>query len=337
MFSFLARISYHRLRARFRAEARVDLGVFPGPPFRGAFLAAALSLACADAKLARGGLADCTRCPRRAACEFISTFAPPAPPGLALPPGFGDPPRPYVVKADLLAAGVLHPGETISFDVVLVGPAAERLPLALAALAATTPRGPVSAAVAAAAGDGRPHPLVLEEITCVISGQTLWRDGVITGAPAAGRLDAHAPPDVGERLRVTFRTPFIARTEIRDFASLLGFIYKRVAPLAWLYGDDCRDVPERLDKSAAAAVKMTSAARRPFRVEVQSRRNGDTVVPASRGEYSFRGEWGAWAPLLAAGELFHVGKREAQGFGWYKYGGVAAVASGEDRGRPGRK
>lgn len=95
---------------------------YKGAVFRGAFGNAFRRLACIAPK------ADCPACDLRRKCLYVAIFEPPAPPGYRDAAKFSQAPRPYVLNPPLITRQSFRPGETLEFDLVLIGPAIEALP-----------------------------------------------------------------------------------------------------------------------------------------------------------------------------------------------------------------
>ncbi len=112
--------------ARFRFHLQVcTLMILPpykGAIFRGVFGAGLRRLVCVTRQR------DCNGCLLRPTCLYVILFEPQPPPGFADVGKFHQAPRPYVLIPPLTARQSFHPGETLAFDLVLIGPAIEALP-----------------------------------------------------------------------------------------------------------------------------------------------------------------------------------------------------------------
>jgi len=115
-------ISYARFRFSLRVTSPMVLPPYKGAVFRGAFGNAFRRLVCLAPK------ADCLDCILREKCLYIAVFEPPPPPDYADAAKFSQAPRPYVLNPPLTPRQSFRPGETLNFELVLIGPAVDVLP-----------------------------------------------------------------------------------------------------------------------------------------------------------------------------------------------------------------
>ena len=115
-------LHYARFRFHLQVQTLMVLPPYKGALFRGVFGAALRRLVC----MARNS--DCQSCLLREKCLYLALFDPPPPPGYADAAKFRQAPRPYILNPPLTTHQAFHPGDTLDFELVLLGPAIEALP-----------------------------------------------------------------------------------------------------------------------------------------------------------------------------------------------------------------
>src|SRR5207253_8342393 len=110
------------VRITARALDPVHLPANFASSLRGAFGASLYRLVCAHRERTA-----CAGCPAEATCAYPYLFATRAGQGQAGTAGFQDLPRPYVIRSDA-GEKLVPPGETLTWDVTLIGRAIEQLP-----------------------------------------------------------------------------------------------------------------------------------------------------------------------------------------------------------------
>lgn len=115
-------LQFERFRFSLRVKSLMVLPPYKGSIFRGAFGATFRRIVCP----ARQN--DCRSCLLRARCLYVALFDPPAPPGYPDERKYSQAPPPYVLNPPLTSRQAFHPGETLDFELVLIGPAIDALP-----------------------------------------------------------------------------------------------------------------------------------------------------------------------------------------------------------------
>ncbi len=110
-----------RYRFHLRTESPLRLPVWAGSTLRGAFGHALRRLAC----MTRAP--ECPGCPLHSTCPYPGIFAPP--PVDHTLQKFGQPPRPYIIEPAFWGESHFAVGDSLYFDLVLVGRALRELPL----------------------------------------------------------------------------------------------------------------------------------------------------------------------------------------------------------------
>ena len=285
-FEGLQSLLFRRLRFTFRALE--DISFAPGSvgnTIRGAMGNILRSIAC------NPKCVSARDCEDSKVCAYARIFEPRAALG---PSGFGDVPRPFVIRAAHLDAGFVEKGKTFSFflNIFDTDQSLEQV------LAEAYERWGVS---------GR---AVLTEAVGVD-----W-DGQACAGPLAIPLAA-IPSD---RVRVHFVTPVELKgwtdPERPEFGVLFARARDRCGTLRALYGDgplsiDFRELGER-----SRAVHLIDSRMMPVEAERRSSRTGQRhSIGGWTGWAEYAGEMGDFLPFIAAGKWTGVGRHTAWGNG----------------------
>lgn len=110
------------LRLTFKVTSTMRLPEYAGSMLRGAFGHALRRTAC----MTRG--TDCKACPLYQSCPYPQIFEPPVPEQHTLQK-FSQIPAPYMIHPPAWGEKTYHTGETLQFDMTLIGRARQHLPL----------------------------------------------------------------------------------------------------------------------------------------------------------------------------------------------------------------
>ncbi|MBM4321641.1 MAG: CRISPR system precrRNA processing endoribonuclease RAMP protein Cas6 [Deltaproteobacteria bacterium] len=313
-----------RVHVRLHSEEPASLPPYLGSTLRGGLASAMRRTACAAP-----GERECRRCPLAERCLYARVFEPQVPPGSSWLRGIDEAPRPYVVEplqgstpeGERLRLGR---GAALSFDLLLVGQAAEALPFLIGAL-----RG------MAVAGLGtRRHRFSLTAVDIeepLGSGEYLplfnGASERFVGRPQTTHLAFYpptAPPGDVCRLELVLLTPLrlVAQGALQrervDFGLLATTILRRASSLATFHG---RGHPELdfagLAEQARHVRTVRSALRWVENVRYSNRQQGEVPLGGLVGELVFEGEISTFVPLLRLGEQIHAGKGTVFGLGRY--------------------
>ncbi|MCL6546275.1 MAG: CRISPR system precrRNA processing endoribonuclease RAMP protein Cas6 [Bryobacteraceae bacterium] len=248
-------------------------------------------------------------CPQRRTCPYARLFEP-LPQNL--PPGFRNPPRPYVIRTLELGSRTLQPGEPWSFDLYLFDTRPPDLagPL-LASLRAVSQEG-------LGLGRGRAELIRVEVLDC--------------GAQPAHALETAVEPRIltlpleplrgpVRRIRVRYVTP----TELKqagqiapeaDFSVLFARLRDRVSTLRTLYGDGPLPVDFHAMGLRATAIRLVRSDLAAVRASRRSSRTGQVhPLGGFTGEAEYEGDLGEFLPFLRAGWWTGVGRQTVWGKG----------------------
>lgn len=338
-FSSLPLSSY---RLGLRAREACDLPAFLGSTLRGAFGHALKEAVCVmDHR-------DCERCLLAERCVYPYLFETPAPSDLPLLRGQQQAPRPFVLTppVDGESGGNLAPlqgphasathtssrprrlaaGDELNFDLLLIGRAVEYLPYVVYALSNLARRG-------LGAGRARFELSQVEAIDehgaarVIYTGRSprIAPHGFATrslGDFVGARLERLSSLDA---LRLRFLTPTRIRVE-GDLQTGLSFpllvrnLLRRVSLLTAVHGQAPLDLDYRALIERAASVETRTAQLRWWDWERYSNRQQTKMkLGGFAGEVEYKGDGlSEFLPLVAAGEVLHVGAGTSFGLGRYR-------------------
>lgn len=283
----------HRIRIDCVATQRIDWPHFAGSMLRGAFGHALRRTSCVT------GASSCNSCPVRVNCPYSIVFEP-LPPALssaithaantAAPPA-------YVIEPPPLGARAMTSGETLSFHIVLIGPALKHQVIVLHALSAAL--------------------------------------GTLTDMPGALQMKTHnvidAPTgnasNIGDEATLSFSTPLRIQRDGNPIRSgdqltardVLMSAVKRVATICETQlGESTTHIPFRALTDAAAMVEMTHTLVWHELARHSSRQQQRIPLGGLIGSVQLRGELAPFAPYLHLGQWLHIGKETAFGLGQYR-------------------
>ena len=306
----LPKIPFLRLRCTLRAQEAAQLPPFKGSLLRGAFGHSLRRMVCV-----MGPQQACATCSLRTACTYtrlFECFIEGEPPPLLR--GLPSAPRPIVFEPGDLRRG-FNTGETLTFDLLLLGQAVQLQSFALLAIERMAEAG-------LAAGRRR-FCLERVEFPDAAGG---WRVGFEQGGqPWPGTVPAALPPEPPpdlQRITIRFLTPtrFQTRGELEtgtDFRNLVFKALRRVLELAHFHvPGEPLDWHFRPYLEAAEAVRQVDAEFTWDDYQRYSNRQGRSLkMGGFVGHLTVEGELTPFLPLLAMAEVVHVGKGAIFGLG----------------------
>ncbi|MFL6214584.1 MAG: CRISPR system precrRNA processing endoribonuclease RAMP protein Cas6 [Blastocatellia bacterium] len=339
-----ASLDFARYQLKLRATQSVSLPAFLGSTLRGAFGHALKQAICV---MPHG---DCARCLVAERCIYPYLFETAAPP-TGLLRNQSQAPRPFILAPPLLNTRsaatdseprtTLRAGDELCFGLLLMGRAAEYLPYVIFAVSEMARRGLGAARVpfqlcavtfTDQVGDERTiysgeagRITVLKEATVNLADLLRQRLNQIAGDIAL--LDA---------VKVRFITP--TRIRVDDdlqketaFALLVRNLLRRISMLAAVHGRAPLELDYRSLIARASQVTMESARLRWHDWQRYSNRQQTRMkMGGFTGEVEYAGNGlQEFLPLLAAGELLHVGTGTTFGLGRYEI--VPAESKAADR------
>jgi hypothetical protein len=331
--------------ARYRftaiAQAPLQLPPYGGSLLRGQFGAALRHVACMTRQPTCGG------CPLLPTCPYTRIFEAPAPPkGSHALQDFSQIPNPYVIEPPAPHWGQppqdrhLGPGDTLQFNMVLVGQALEQLALVVFSLQRALERG---------LGHHR-VPLSLQQVDWLDAGgqpHTIWHQTAATLVDHHATVPWFASPSGGEapaREGVTLHihTPLRLQSQGKPLRpaqltprTLISALARRTALLMDFHapGTPAPDGHASWGDAARAVSHLASGLQdqRELRwfdwVRYSSRQQQEMTLGGVLGRWTMRGEpqtLAALHPWLVLGQWLHAGKNATMGLGGYTMGDDSA-------------
>jgi hypothetical protein len=307
-----AAFCYSRYRVTLIPGERTDLPAFLGSTLRGAFGAAFRRLCCTQ------GRDVCGDCLLWRACPYAVVFESRAQAADGQLRGGEEAPRPFVLEPPIEGhPGPYRPGESLRFNLVLVGQAAAYLPYFVKSFEDMGRTG---------LGWNR-RPFVLSEVRGILPGVG---EPVLLYERRGGRLreadlrvfPGAAPATMATRtVRVRYVTP--ARIKVAgellsdpSFQDLARALMRRVSLLSHAYCGERWDLDFRaeIDRASSVATRKSSVRWVPLE-RFSNRQRVKIPISGIVGEQWFAGEdVPHFRPLLDAGAV-HVGKGAVAGLG----------------------
>ncbi len=297
-----------RYRFKFTVETPVRLPEYAGSALRGAFGAALRRTACMTREK------DCKPCPLYRTCPYPAIFETPAPESHTLQK-FSQIPNPYIVEPPPWGERLYQPGETLTFHLVLIGPAMQQLPLIIHAWQRAFRHGIGNGtanlhAVSVIDDQERadkifdPHE---ERIQPHATGITLPQ----TTAPNTVTLTLQTPMRLQNNGK-PIRAPAL---ETRD---LLVNLLRRTALISEFHAGVRLD--DNYHELAQAAARIESEKDLHWRdwKRYSSRQKQEMTLGGVTGQWILRGDLTPFMPMLHLGQWLHIGKNASFGLGQYR-------------------
>jgi hypothetical protein len=282
---------------------------FSGSLLRGQFGASLRHIACMT------GAPRCPGCPLYRTCPYPAIFETPAPASHALQ-RFSQVPNPYVIEPPPLGQRRVSAGETLAFDVVLVGRALGQLPLIAYAFQRAFERG-----IGRLRAKGR-----IEDISIEPGGtpESIWDSGRSCIRPHEQTLPVPQLPDISA-ITLKIATPLRLQNQGHPVSpdrlrprTLFTALLRRASLLFELHAG-MPPVGADASRLAAAAERLTDERRLEWKdwTRFSSRQEREMTLGGVVGEWTLTGELGELLPWFWLGQWLHVGKNTTMGMGRY--------------------
>lgn len=296
----------------------MELPPYKGAVLRGGFGATFKRLVC----IQRNPNA-CTPCKLGNVCPYGYIFETSPPEGSQVLRTLSDVPAPFVLEPPLDGRTRYEPGESLDFDLVLVGRGIQYLPyflvvfqeLGQAGLGRRRARYQVERVAAI-------DPLTDEETTIYAGGGDLVAgQGPSLSSPGLAGRAATLPTD---RLTLRFLTPTRVKYQDRytaqpDFHVIIRSLLRRISSLVYFHCGQLWETDFRSIITAAEAVETAEMAVEWIDWERYSGRQKRRMnLGGFVGEMTYQGDLAGFRSLLVLGELVHVGKATVFGNGKYE-------------------
>lgn len=296
-----------RYRLEFETVRPIDLPEYAGSALRGVFGHALRRLACTT------HLDDCRTCPQWRSCAYPAVFE--TPPPMDARRVYSAIPHPFVVEPPPWGIREHAPGTRLRFQLVLIGPALQQLPLVLRAWQA------------ALAGGLGPAEGTAQHLQVALPG----REDLVR-PDASGRCPEHAaavplPAEDAAPAEVTleFTTPLRLKRDGRPLRAdaltaqdLLAALVRRIADLTELQlGQTTGWRFAALTQAAARVSAVTQLHWRDW-TRVSQRQQQAMKLGGLVGRVTLRGDLRPFWPLLHLGQWLHLGGKASFGLGQYQ-------------------
>jgi len=312
--------------ARYTFTLRVEQDM-PLPPYKGGVLRGAFGAALRRLTCARPGHGECDDCLLRARCPYAYLFRTPVPHSAEVLRTYSEVPHPFALEPPLDQRPLYHPGEELSFGLVLAGQGILYLPYFLAVFQelGRLGLGPRRARFALEQVHAV-HPLQGERTLVYRAADERVEEHDLGAGPA--EISAHAAALPAGRVSLRFLTPtrlkYADRYVVRPaFHVLVRRLLSRVSSLAYFHGGERWEADFRGLIARAQDVRAAHMDTRWVDWERYStRQEARMVLGGFVGQVTYEGDGlGEFLPLLLLGSLVHVGKACTFGHGWYQVEG----------------
>jgi hypothetical protein len=315
-------LTTHHLRFTATVTAPLELDTFSGAAIRGAITTALWERFCTNKAALR-----CGDCPLVRVCPVAALVAPLREDAET---GGDQRPRPYIIRPPLNGVRAYAPGESLSFELGLIGQATQLFPYVVMAAQMLESSG---LGRRVAANGYRRGTLKVGAITAVqpLNGETqsLYDAGRPTvqapGLPVtAAEVAAHAAKLPTDQITLRFRTPLRLTDDkklVRQIAlrPLIQRLMRRLDDLCRAYGDGPLNLDFRPLLDTAEQVQVTEDRTRWIDLtSYSSRQKSHTPIGGLVGSATFSGDLASVRELLVWGSIIHVGKNAVKGDGWYE-------------------
>lgn len=263
---------------------------------------------------------DCASCALKEKCLYVALFEPSPLRHFPNAAKFRQAPRPYILNPPLTTRQTFWPGETLDFDLVLIGPAIEALPYFVYVMEIMGQRG-------LGRERGGYQLVQVDQLngalpTALYEGT---RRALVTPRPESGPA-AEIDDGTLTSVAIHFLTPLRLKDK-GDLVTRITFplffdrLVQRLSLLTGFYGNPSRlpDFPSILARAGDVAVSANGL--QWFDWERYSRRqDGVMKFGGLRGSINLSGDLGLFLPYLRLGETVHVGQATTFGLGRYALG-----------------
>jgi len=293
MSSALKNLFYRKFRVSFIVTHPFSVQDSPYVLIRGIFGMILRKEVCMDLSFK-----DCSLCNHYGNCPYTSVFKIKLAPSHPLFGLYTDPPVPYIIYPNIGDGNKLEPDSTFSIELTLIGKAIEYDTFLLQVLQKLS------------GGDGR----LYNKFEC---------SGIETmiGDDKKSHMRFSTQPDDTIRLKLRFNSPVLLESNKNPITNLplsilMERLTERLALLSYLYcGGDLPD-PKTFKSEITTDDNIDSFY--PVHVKMTDGGSNKTIEKQGLlGSVAYRGELGAFMPIIRAGEVMHVGRFASYGLGKY--------------------
>lgn len=304
-----------RFRLFIRVTSLMVLPPYKGGVFRGAFGYTFRRVVCAVRNQ------ECPSCILRDKCLYVNLFEPTPPAGFPDARKYPRAPAPFIIRPPETHRQAFHAGETLEFELILLGPALEALPYFIYTLVEMGKRGL-----------GRERgKYQLTRADWLNNGDSLQvydgRSQTLKGVAFEQNNATQQMEEVAPEITLKFITPIRLKQKGRlvtrlTFPLLIERLIERITLLSAFYGSgtpaglqDLQPLSEHV-KTAHDSLYWYDWGR------YSTRQKDYMKLGGLRGEITFKGDLWPFMPLLRLGEKVHVGQGTGFGLGRFEVGEV---------------
>ncbi len=305
----MSQLSVHRYQFNCLVKEPLKFNFYAGSLLRGAFGQALRKLVCVT------HMQDCKACLLYRQCAYPKVFETPPPLQVQFQ-NFSQIPNPFVLEPPPMGSKDFAPGDTFSFNLVLIGQALAQLPLVIYAW---------QTALNSGLGPGHAEVELLE---VVFEPEQPVAQVVFSNANAACLLPT--PPFTpeplvsSERMSVQLLTPLRIQQKGQVLSSAMrgkDFLMALVRRYYFLQEFHTQDYQAPDFKALALQAEQIEGKHDFSWCEWQrysSRQQQKMTFGGVLGELELTGDLTAFLPLLVAGQWLHVGNKTTFGMGHYR-------------------
>lgn len=292
-------MSIMTLRATFAATGRGSLPPYLGSTLRGLLGHCIRGFVCPHPEV------KCHLCSISADCAYAQNFCSPGNEAGAV--------NPFVLRALTRDKMEWNPMDTCQFDITLIGKSSEQAGLFIDAMQEMQAKGWGAARL----------PFKLLQVTDPVRNTLIWNNGKLWMRNCQPQqLDFQQRRARAAVVRFESPVRILVSRQLRktlSFVELIQSLSRRIALLSHAYAGYKLQWDEEAMLAAASGIRTAAESWQPVDFSRYSMtRGGKLDLPAISGWARYEGDLTPFTPLLAAGELLHVGKNATIGFGQYQ-------------------
>ena len=308
-------ITYQTYRFTLEAEETLRLPVYKGSAFRGGFGAAFRKVACALRRT------ECDTCLLRPRCPYAYIFEtfPDRETEMLRVGTHEKAPHPFVIEPPLEQTRIYEPGQTLSFNLVLIGRGTDYLPYFVYAFEELGKMG-----IGRGRGRYRLERIEIDNEQIYDAGQRILKPDTPKRLNVSWDNDRRGNGSTSS-VRLVFQSPARVMyqrtlTSDLDFKILMTALLRRLLLLTSFHCDqstppwDHKEVIREATEVVTTGNDLTWWDWERYSSRQKTRMKMGGVV----GEVSYSGAMDRFLPILKAGEIFRVGKGTSFGLGKYE-------------------
>jgi CRISPR-associated endoribonuclease Cas6 len=320
----LSHFKIARYRFIIKALGPLHLPPYKGSTFRGGFGHAFKKVVCVNRSR------DCGSCMLKERCVYSYVFETPPPPDTTKMRKYPYAPHPFVLTPPLEDRTECEKGESLSFDLTLIGKAVDLLPYfiytfdELGRIGIGKGKGNYSLEEVQAIGPDETTEKIFSGHERLLRTPTL-SPFTLDLSPALSPLTFHLSPSVSpSTLHLRFLTPTRLKfnghlSPTLEFHILIRNLLRRISLLSYFHCGKELDLDFKglIERAQAVKVKESSLTWIDWE-RYSNRQKAEMKMGGFRGSAAFGGDFEEFSQLIRIGEQIHVGKGTSFGLGKYE-------------------